>query len=197
MTNALEPSYDKIANAMGLTNVMRLRDPWNSAATRELMSRYFQAEQNRFGASTATKPDYPTTTSSGLSGHGHTRASHLRRDAIWFLAAEPMYKPVLDMCGYLSLLAEHIHVPIVDERPDIRVPRDFRVRPDESWIECYRFWSEIPLLPAGSEARPYALLAPEALAQLAKRGQLSYLRSLDILPIIHKLCLLQRHPKST
>lgn len=63
-------------------------------------------------------------------------------------------------------------------------------------LEWYRCWSEEPSFDKmTTKERPYVLFALPLLEGLANEGHLTEEKALAILPILYKLCILQRHPE--
>lgn len=124
----------------------------------------------------------------------HQSIALLKREFLWFLTATPMRNKVLDMCGYLTMLAGSVKLDFVDGMPQgVPMPPGVPLTSDDPWIEWYRRWSAVESLPSLTAGRPYKLLAPASLARLAESGgHLTAQSGYDASPIIFRLCMLQR-----
>lgn len=124
----------------------------------------------------------------------HQSIALLKRRSVWFLTATTMRNKVLDICGYLTMLDHCGPLDFVDGMPQgVPMPPGDRLTPEEPWIEWYRRWSAVNTLPPLTVERPYKLLTPAGLVRLATRGgHLTAQSGYDALPIVFRLCMLQR-----
>lgn len=124
----------------------------------------------------------------------HQSIALLEYNAIWFLTATPMSNSFTDLNGPLSLLHKQSSADSEEEEEQIDLPlapgmRDRSGGGIDYLLNVYGRWSRIPQLPTPA---PWGLLNPKLLVDLQGR-RLTPGQACKLIPIIFRLCILQRH----
>lgn len=122
----------------------------------------------------------------------HQSISLLVYDAIWFLTATPMSNSFTDLNGPLSLLHKRSSTNS-EEEEEIELPLAPGTRGQSEGgidylLNVYGRWSRLHELPTPA---PWGLLNPKLLVDL-QGGRLTPGQACKLIPIIFRLCILQR-----
>ncbi|KAJ5745350.1 SNF2-related protein [Penicillium odoratum] len=128
----------------------------------------------------------------------HQSISLLDYNAIWFLTATPISSSFTDLNGPLSLLHK---LSAADgqngeQEADLPLVPGIKDRPDGGFdylLDVYGRWSKLTKLPSPA---PWGLLNPRLLFDLQGR-RLTPAQACKVIPIIFRLCILQRHMGDT
>ncbi|KAJ5947658.1 SNF2-related protein [Penicillium verhagenii] len=121
----------------------------------------------------------------------HQSISLVEHTSIWFLTATPMTNSLTDLNGPLSLLQKHSSADGEQNEAELPLMPGMKTKSNggvDYLLEVYGNWSRIAKLPS---QLPWGLLNPRLLVELQAR-RLTPAQACKIIPIIFRLCVLQR-----
>ncbi|KAG2421209.1 hypothetical protein HFD88_000825 [Aspergillus terreus] len=111
----------------------------------------------------------------------HQAVALLQADNFWGLTATPIWNRPIDLCGYLVLLYRDA---AAEESATGRLDREAVMEEFLAWVSADDAGQD--------DDPPYDLLAPQRLAVLAGRGDMTARQGLIVLPVILKMVCLAR-----